>query len=77
MEMASVVERFGDSCELRGAEAESEGATELEARVAPILHGVGDWLEESLGQRFEKCGEELGAGNPLAGGLEKGDSRVL
>ena len=29
--MASIVERFGDSCELGGAEAESEGATELEA----------------------------------------------
>jgi hypothetical protein len=49
MEMACVVERFGDSCELGGAEAESKGATELEAGVAPILHGVGDWLEESLG----------------------------
>jgi len=49
MEMASVVERFGDSCELGGPQAESEGATELEAGVAPILHGVGDWLEESLG----------------------------
>ena len=49
MEMASVVERFGDSCELGGAQAESEGATELEAGVAPILHGVGNRLEESLG----------------------------
>ena len=49
MKMASVVERFGDSCELGGAEAESEGATELEAGVAPILHGVGNRLEESLG----------------------------
>jgi hypothetical protein len=49
MEMASVVERLGDSCDLGGAEAESEGATELEARVAPILHGVGDRLEEALG----------------------------
>ena len=49
MEMASVVERFGDSCELGRAEAESEGATELEARVAPILHGVGNRLEEALG----------------------------
>jgi len=49
MEMASVVERFGDTCELGGAEAESEGATELEARVAPILHGVGIRLQEALG----------------------------
>jgi len=49
MEMACVVERFGDSCELGGAEAESEGATELEAGVAPILHGFGNRLEESLG----------------------------
>jgi hypothetical protein len=49
MKMASVVERFGDSCEMGGAEAESEGATELEAGVAPILHGVGNRLEEALG----------------------------
>ena len=49
MEMASVVERFGDSCELGGAHAESKGATELEAKVAPILHGVGNRLEEALG----------------------------
>ena len=49
MEMASVVERFGDSCEEGGAEAESEGATELETGFAPILHGVGNRLEEALG----------------------------
>ena len=49
VEMANVVERFGDSCDLGGAQSESKGATELEAKVAPILHGVGNRLEEALG----------------------------
>jgi len=45
----------------------------MEAKLAPILEGIGDGLGEASGEGFEESGKDLGAGNNSARGLAEGD----
>jgi len=73
VEVACIVEGFGDATDFGCASSESEGTAELEAGVSPVLHRFGDGLEEAVGERVQKCGEHLGSGDELARSLKKRD----
>ena len=45
----------------------------MEAKLAPILEGIGDGLGEAGGEGFEESSEDLSAGDNSARGLAEGD----
>ena len=68
-----MVEGFGGADDFFGGGADAGRSAEVEAKLAPILEGIGDGLGESGGEGFEESSEDLGAGDDSARGLAEGD----